>query len=94
MRKRLSVLQVEDSDSDAALIRRMVERGGYEDLHWQRVENAADMRAALGGHPPDVIISDYNLPTFDAPAALRLLQESGQDIPFIVVSGAIGWLWR
>ena len=38
----------------------------------------------------DIIISDYKLPQFNAPAALALLQETGLDIPFIVVSGTIG----
>src|SRR5208337_2097384 len=36
------------------------------------------------------VISDHGLPQFDAPRALAVLQQSGQYIPFIVVSGAIG----
>ena len=39
---------------------------------------------------PDVIISDYHLPRFSAPEALKMVQARGLDIPFIVVSGAIG----
>ena len=42
------------------------------------------------GQPWELIIADYRLPEFDAPAALALLQDSGLDIPFIVVAGAIG----
>ena len=38
----------------------------------------------------DVIIADYHLPGFDAPGALRILQECGHDIPCIVVSGMMG----
>jgi len=38
----------------------------------------------------DVILADYSLPQFDALRALRLLQERGLDIPFIIVSGTIG----
>jgi two-component sensor histidine kinase len=37
-----------------------------------------------------VIIADYHLPEFDAPSALRIVQRTGKDIPFVVVSGAIG----
>ena len=40
--------------------------------------------------PWDLVIADYNLPEFDAPSALTVLQKSGLDIPFIVVSGVIG----
>jgi len=85
----LHVLQVEDSASDAALSIRVLEKAGYE-IHSERVEEAAEMRSALAANSWDLIIADYRLPQFDAAAALRVLQESGQDIPFIIVSGTIG----
>jgi signal transduction histidine kinase len=85
----LRLLQVEDSETDAALIIRVLERAGY-DVRAERVENAEDMGAALDREGWDVIISDYRLPSFDAPGALRTLQETELDIPFIVVSGIIG----
>lgn len=85
----LRLLQVEDSESDAALIVRLLGKSGYT-VHSERVENAGEMRAALANQPWDVIVCDYHLPQLDAPTALKLLQEMGIDIPFIVVSGAIG----
>src|SRR5213079_1325445 len=36
------------------------------------------------------VIADYNLPQFDALAALEIVKASGQDIPFLIVSGGIG----
>jgi PAS domain S-box-containing protein len=89
MSQSLLVLIVEDSESDAALVVRTLRQAGYK-VNNQRVEDAAEMQAALQQQPWDVIISDYSLPQFDAPAALALLQESGLDLPFIVVSGTIG----
>ncbi|MEI7767979.1 MAG: PAS domain S-box protein, partial [Phycisphaerae bacterium] len=89
MSQQLRVLQVEDSDGDAALVRRALEKSGYT-VTVQRVETAATMRAALREHTWDVIICDYQLPQFDGRAALELLQSEGLDIPFIVVSGTIG----
>lgn len=89
MGEELRVLQIEDSLSDAALTERALTKAGYQVLS-ERVENALEMQAALAKHPWDVIIADYRLPDLDAPAALSLLQESGLDIPFIVVAGAIG----
>ena len=85
----LRVLQVEDSESDAALIVRLLEKAGY-DVQAERVEDAAAMRAALAGKTWDAIIADYHLPGFDAPAALATLHETGLDLPFIVVSGTMG----
>jgi len=84
----LRILQVEDSESDAALIVRHMERAGY-DVYTHRVEDAEAMRAALQSGEWDVVISDHRMRQFDAPGALMILQESGRDIPFLVVSGTI-----
>jgi two-component system cell cycle sensor histidine kinase/response regulator CckA len=85
----LRVLQVEDSESDAALIIRLLEKSGYS-VQSERVEDAEPMRQALARQDWDVILADHQLPQFDAAAALDILRESGQDIPFIIVSGTIG----
>jgi diguanylate cyclase (GGDEF)-like protein/PAS domain S-box-containing protein len=85
----LKVLLVEDSDSDAGLVMRALRRGGF-DPTFQRVETAQDMVAALESPDWNVVISDYNLPEFDAPSALNVLQAAKSDLPFIVVSGNIG----
>jgi diguanylate cyclase (GGDEF)-like protein/PAS domain S-box-containing protein len=88
-RTALRVLLVEDSEGDAALLVRHLERGGY-DVDVQRVECAEEMNEALGQRGWDIVISDYNLPHFDAPQALATLQASGKDLPFVVVSGNMG----
>src|SRR5215218_5920636 len=90
----LRVLLVEDSENDAMLLLRELRRGGYQP-HAQRVCTPEDMQEALRaaeakGEPFHVVISDYSMPRFSAPDALRLLRELGYDVPFIVVSGKIG----
>ena len=85
----LRVLVVEDSEDDTLLLQRTLQRGGF-DLTVERVDTAADMSAALNEQSWDVIISDYNLPQFSGLAALELVQERQVDLPFIIVSGAIG----
>jgi len=87
--KPLRVLQVEDSESDAALIVRLLEKAGY-DVFSRRVETSAEFRAVLADKPWDVIIADYRLPQYDALHALEELQSAGLDTPFIVVSGTVG----
>ena len=64
-------------------------QAGFE-VFSQRVEDAEGLRHALEDPTWDVIIADYHLPGFDAPGALRILQECGHDIPCIVVSGKMG----
>jgi PAS domain S-box-containing protein len=90
----LRVLLVEDSENDAMLLLRELRRGGYQP-HAQRVCTPEDMQEALRaaeakGEPFQVVISDYYMPRFRAPDALRQLRELGYDLPFIVVSGKIG----
>lgn len=88
MNSSLAVLLIDDSADDAELLIRQLRRGGYQP-GWQRVFTADDMRAALDQRSWDIIISDYVMPQFSALAALHILQQSGQDIPFIIVSGSI-----
>jgi two-component sensor histidine kinase len=89
MSETLWVLQVEDSESDAALVRRHLEQAGYG-VYSERVQDADRMRAALARAAWDVIVCDCHVPGFHAPAALRTLHEAHQDIPFIVVSEVAG----
>lgn len=88
MKPMLRVLIAEDTESDAALIVRELERGGYR-LEYERVETAAALKSALS-KPWDILLSDFSMPSFTAPDALRILQESGLDLPFVIVSGTVG----
>jgi sigma-B regulation protein RsbU (phosphoserine phosphatase) len=88
MSKPLRVLIIEDSDFDAQLLLHLLKKGGYKIEH-RRVETASELQEALL-QDWNLVISDYNLPRFSAPEALEMVQKSGHDWPFIVVSGAIG----
>jgi two-component system, cell cycle sensor histidine kinase and response regulator CckA len=88
-RPTLRVLLVEHSAPDAELILRALRQAGVETTH-ERVEDADALRAALSRQTWDVVLSDYYLPGFDAPAALAVVREHGADVPFIVVSGSVG----
>ncbi|GAB4440113.1 MAG: hypothetical protein Kow00120_08140 [Anaerolineae bacterium] len=84
----LRALILEDRPDDAELIVYELQRAGF-DLEWQVVDNEADYLAHLDAKL-DVIVADYALPQFDGVSALKLLQERGLDIPYILVSGTIG----
>ncbi|MBN1191119.1 MAG: PAS domain S-box protein [Dehalococcoidales bacterium] len=86
---KIRLLQIEDSESDAALNIRTLEKAGYE-VDFQIISTGVEMEEALAKNVFDLILSDHNLPQFDSPSALKIFKEKGLDIPFIVVSGAIG----
>jgi PAS domain S-box-containing protein len=87
--KALRVLIVEDSHNDALLLLRELRRGGFEPIH-ERVETPEAMETALAGSEWDVIISDYRMPHFSAPEALKMARRANPDAPFVVVSGKVG----
>ena len=89
MSRTLRVLLVEAAQDDARMVTESMARGGL-DTAVTRVETAADMRAALSHGEFDIVLSEYALPEFGAPAALALLRASGIDLPFVVVSGTTG----
>ncbi|HKQ62237.1 MAG TPA: PAS domain S-box protein [Candidatus Polarisedimenticolaceae bacterium] len=84
----LRVLIVEDSPHDAQLLLHELRRTEFT-LEWKIVDNEADYLAQLD-RAPDVILSDYSLPQFDALRALELLRERELNIPLIIISGTIG----
>src|SRR5882724_11383795 len=89
MSEPLHVLIVEDSESDAKLIAKELRRA-HGSLDFKRVEDPSSLRGALETQHWDVIICDWSMPKFSAPAALELLSKTGLDIPFIIVSGSVG----
>jgi len=85
----LRVLIAEDSENDARLLVRELERAGFDPTH-ERVDSRAAMQAALDRHTWDLVIGDYSMPEFSGPAALALLRAHDPDTPFIFVSGSMG----
>ena len=84
----LNLLLLEDSPYDAELILETLREAGFE-LNVRLTDSQATYLRELD-QPPDLILSDFSMPQFTAREALRLMNERGLDIPFIVVSGCIG----
>lgn len=87
-RRALRLLLIEDSEDDEIALLRELEREDYT-VDVQRVQSADAMLQALISREWDVIIADYYLPRFGALAALQVIEETGIDLPFIVVSGMV-----
>jgi PAS domain S-box-containing protein len=85
----LRILVVEDSEDDTLLILHQIKKGGY-DFYYERVDTAEKMIAALREKTWDIILSDYAMPHFNGLEALKILKETGIDLPFIIISGTIG----
>ncbi len=83
----LRVLIVEKLPEDAEQMIQEIQKHGYV-LHWRRVSTVAEFQAALRSELWNVVLSEYALPNIDGLGALRMMQKSGLDLPFIMVSGS------
>jgi len=88
MNKPINVLILEDRATDAELLLRELRRAGFTPT-WKRVETEPDFLAEIK-NLPDIILSDYAMPQFSGLRAAELLQKSGLNIPFILISGTVG----
>src|SRR6202051_254071 len=88
-RDEIKVLLVEDRTDDAELLLAEMRRRGLPVVSL-RVEGEPAYTHALRHFAPRLILSDYTLPDFDGPLALRIARRERPDTPFIFVSGTIG----
>jgi signal transduction histidine kinase len=89
MSRPVNVLMVEDSEDDAQLLKRELQRQGFSP-EVTRVDTGPALRSALADREWDVVISDHNMPGFSGDEALSLVKRFDPDLPFIVVSGTRG----
>lgn len=82
----LRVLLLEDDPDEAQLCLLALERGGYS-AKGDVVMTYAEFTECLDAREYDIIIADYQLPSWTGLKALELVKERGLEIPFILVTG-------
>ncbi len=89
MNPKIKILVIEDNANDADLLNRELKKSGLNFI-CEVVSTRDEFENALERFNPDLILSDYSLPAFDATTAFRIKQNKYPHIPFIIVSGIIG----
>jgi CheY-like chemotaxis protein len=84
-----TILHLEDSDIDAEFVQVWLNKAGLA-YEIQRVSTKKDFVTKLEEKEYSLIISDYQVPSFDGLAALEIARELQPETPFIFVSGAMG----
>lgn len=88
MNKKIRILLVEDLPSDAELA--IHEIGKVLDQYTViTVETRKDFEYELKNFKPDLVISDYILPSFDGLTALKLTLKKSSLIPVIILTGSM-----
>jgi PAS domain S-box-containing protein len=89
MTEKLAILILEDVPTDAELMEDELIESGLQFVS-KRVATKAAFTKACDENRPDIILSDYSLPSFDGLSAMKIAIEKCPDVPFIFVSGALG----
>jgi len=89
MKNEIRILCVEDVSADAALVNHALRKGGLR-FRSKRVDTQEAFLHELEQRPPDVILSDHGLPSFDGFTALAIAQDKCPSVPFIFVTSALG----
>jgi PAS domain S-box-containing protein len=80
---------LEDNEDDAHFILSELKKGAIP--HVARcVSRRDEFIAALAKFKPDLVLSDYRLPEFKELEALEIVRGKDPDLPFILVTGALG----
>jgi PAS domain S-box-containing protein len=88
MSKKLKILHIEDTPTDAELVERQLKKSGM-DFETLIVDTKTEYTNALEEFRPDVILSDHSLPAFNSLEALKILQQTGKKIPFILITSTV-----
>ncbi len=89
MKQTISILHLEDNPFDVELVQANLEQASLV-CQVTCVRGREEFELALHKEYFDIILADYQLPSYDGSSALRLAQELCPDIPFIFVSGTMG----
>lgn len=87
--RELRILLLEDNAPHAELVEHFLRDSGLK-FQVTRVETRDAFVGQLEQHPPDMILSDYALPSFDGYTALAIAKDKVPNIPFIFVTGTMG----
>jgi PAS domain S-box-containing protein len=86
---KLRILILQDSETDAELIKLVLREANISFISKQ-VKTREEFIRELHDFTPDLILSDYYLPSFVGLEALAIVKEESPDVPFILVTGALG----
>jgi response regulator RpfG family c-di-GMP phosphodiesterase len=84
----LRILLVEDNEADILLTTRSIKKIVKVPVI-EVVEDLTAVGEKMKDFVPDVVISDYNLPTCSGLDVLQLVQEKDSNVPFIFLTGTV-----
>jgi len=85
---RINILLVEDAPEDAELVQVALEKAGL-DFRCTVVDTREELHHQLEHFTPDVVISDFALPSLDGLQVIDIVKNAAPHIPVILATGSI-----
>ena len=86
---KIDLLILEDSRDDLELILLELENSDFN-FNIRHALNGKSFEDLIDQNIPGIILADYNIPGYDISKAIEKLKSKDIDVPFIVVTGALG----
>jgi len=78
----MKLLIVDDSKAMRAIVRRHVQAVGIRELEIEEAADGAEALELIRRQRPDLVLSDWNMPTMTGIELLEALRAEGIDVPF------------
>lgn len=85
----LDVLFIEDEPKDIELIINELQKNGFK-INQKFVDKKDEFTRIIGDAEFDIILADHNLRDWTGVDAFNILKENNKEIPFVLVTGALG----
>ena len=76
----MRILVVDDSKAVRSVVMRAVKGAGYADLTFDEACNGAEALAAIRAAPPDLVLTDWNMPEMSGIEFLEALRAEGSPV--------------
>ncbi|NCB08124.1 MAG: PAS domain S-box protein, partial [Bacteroidia bacterium] len=82
------ILLAEDVPTDAELVKREIKKM-FSAVDFVVVDTRDEFERELYSFQPDLVVTDYRMPTFDGMTALKIVIDQAPETPVIIVTGSI-----
>jgi two-component system chemotaxis response regulator CheY len=86
----MKILIVDDSSAMRSMISRTLRKAGYEEHLFEEADSVVEAMRLLKNSPPDLVISDWNMPQMSGLALLQMVRKESSKIKFGFVTSEAG----
>ncbi len=89
IQRKVYIICIEDNPNDLGLMIRQINGSGL-DFSYKQIQTKEELIQEVQSSEPDLVLSDFSLPSFDGMEALEIVRKFHPHVPFLFVSGWLG----